>query len=233
MLAQLPARTLLKMVIDSRTASRCFATALGAALVVLCGLAVFGQSGRQVRKPAPAPIATPEPASTPTKEAEPSKPAFTFIVAIDKFGGFSRLSLYEFKGVQRTCAARLDQPKSASAAPAKDDMSRSEAIRQAKAETETYVVWLQLRPNTMSGETQYPRDDPYDVDVEYFVFAPITGKQVTSGRTYPGAYRNRGIIRKPSVSTDGDEYLNLAARAAADRILDHFHIGDFSSRPGP
>ena len=186
--------------------------------MVLCALAVPGQSGRHVRKPAAAPVATPEQTPTVPKAAEKPKVAFTFIVAMDRYGDFSRLPLYVFSGVLRSCANRLDQPDSVNAAPAKRDMSRTDAVRQAEEERETYVVWLQLRPNNLSGRTN-GRDDSYDVDVEYAVFAPITGRQVTSGRTFPGAYRNKGVI-KPKVSAiDGDEYLNRAARAAADRIL--------------
>jgi hypothetical protein len=70
------------------------------------------------------------------------------------------------------------------------------------------------------------------VDIEYSVFTPTTGKQATSGRTFPAAYRNKGIILSPKSSAiSGDYYLNQAAKAAAERILDHFHVALMGKRP--
>lgn len=176
-----------------------------------------------MRKSTPVPVSTPEPTPTPSKPAEKAKPAFTFIVAMDKFGDYSRIPLYVSNGVMRACADRLDEPDSVAAETATRDMGRADAVRRAQAEKESYVVWLQLRPNTLSGRSD-PRDNPYDVDIEYSVFAPITADQVTSGRSFPEAYRRKGGILRPTTGTNGDYYLNQAARGAAERILDHFHV---------
>jgi hypothetical protein len=109
-------------------------------------------------------------------------------------------------------------------------MSRADAVRQAKAEKEAYIVWLQLRLANPDRPSVY--DDPNNVYVQYTVLAPVTGKQVTSGNTYPEAYRN-SRVRLPTPSTQGDFYLNQAARGAAERILDHFHNHPPSKQPGP
>lgn len=194
-----------------------------AALVALCAFGILGQSGRRVRKSTPAPVSTPEPTPSPTTPAQKPKPVFTFILGMDRYGEFSRIPLYVSSGVLRTCAARLDDPESVAAEIAPNDMTRADAVRRAQAEKEAHVVWLKLRPNNLSGQAD-PREDPYDVDIEYAVFAPITGKQVTSGRTFPAAYRKRGVITRPTTGTQGDYYLNQAAKAAAERILDHFHV---------
>jgi hypothetical protein len=158
-------------------------------------------------------------------------PTFTFIVGIEKFADFSRVSLYAYSGVVRNCADRLDDSILVKAESTSSDISRSEAIQKAKAEKEAYVVWLQLRPNTFSGHSSV-YDDPNNVYVQYTVFAPITAKQVTSGNTYPEAYRN-SRARVPTSSTNGDYYLNQAARGAAERILDHFHLRPSGALPGP
>ena len=217
---RLPARTTM----PKRSSTTGFQyVALCVALVAMCALANYAQSGRRAPKATtPIPVPTPEtPSPTPTP-AEKSKPAITFLVGLDRTDGFSRISLNAFGGVLRNCTARLDEPASVKASEASHDMSRADAIRQAKAEKEAYVVWLQLRPNNFSGNTGV-YDDPYDVYVQYSVFAPTTGKQETSGNTYPDAYRNKRI-RIPTSSTEGDYYLNEAARGAAERILDHFHV---------
>lgn len=202
-----------------------------ATVLLSCALAVVAQSGRRARKSTPVPVSTPEPTPAPSKPAEKPKAAFTFIIGMDKYGDFSRIPLYVSSGVLRTCAGRLDDPDSVNVQIATRDIGRADAILRAKSEKEAQVVWLQLVPETLSGRAG-PNDDPYNVYIEYLVFAPTTAKQVTSGRVFPGAYRNRGVIVSPKTSgVYGDHYLNQAARAAAERILAHFHIGMISTRP--
>lgn len=197
----------------------CFVTVL-----LTCALAIMAQSGRRVRKSSSTPVSVPTPETTPTPTAasEKQKPAFTFIVGLDKYGDYSRISLNTYSGVLRSCAGRLDDSRSVEAEISTNDMSRGDAIRKAKAEKEAYIVWLHLRPNNFTDQSG-ARSNSSNVYIEYSVFAPITGKQVTSGNTYPEAYRNRGI-RLPTSSINGDYYLNQAARGAAERILDHFHV---------
>ena len=202
--------------------SRTFSVSLALALAATCALAVVAQSGRRVRKsetvvPVPTPEATPAPTPAPRPE-----PTFTFIVGIEKFADFSRISLYTYSGVLRSCADRLADSSLVKAETTSRDISRAEAVRQAKSEKGAYVVWLQLRANNFSGRTTV-YDDPDNIYVQYTVFAPTTAKQVTSGNTYPRAYRN-ARVRLPTSNTEGDYYMNQAARGAAERILDHFHL---------
>lgn len=194
-------------------------------IVTCCSALLFSaafasaQSGRHVKKSTPYPVPTPEPTPTPTRTPEKPKPAFTFIVGLDRMGNFSRISLGSYDGVVRSCAQRLGDAPSVRAEPSTTDMSRSDALRKAKAEKDIHVVWLQLQHNNFRGQ-EGVYDDPYDVRISYAVFEPVTGKQVTSGYKYP--YRSRRI-RVPSTG-DGDYYLNEAARGAAERILDHFKV---------
>ena len=211
--------------------SNAFCAILSAALLFSCAAAVFAQSGRRATKSAPAPVATPEPTPAPAKPAENTKPALTFIIGMDRFGDFSGIPLYVASGVLRSFAGRLDEPASVAVAVESQDMGRSAATQRAKGEKEAYVVWLQLVSNNLSGRSG-PNDTPNDIAIEFIVLAPTTAKQVTSGRTYPGAYRNRGVIANPRTSgADGDYQLNQAAKAAAERVLDHFHIGKAIPHP--
>lgn len=204
---------------------------LSLALVAMCALTILAQSGRRVRKsetaiPAPTPEATPAP--VPTHRPEPT---FTFIVGMEKFGDFSRISLNTYSGVLRSCAARLADSSLVKAETTSREISRADAVRLAKSEKGAHVVWLQLRANNFSGRTEV-YDDPNDVYVQYAVFAPTTAKQVTSGNIYPDAYRN-ARVRVPTSTTQGDYYLNQAARGAAERILDHFRLRLPSQLPRP
>jgi hypothetical protein len=211
--------------------SSAFYAILCAALFLSCALAVVAQSGRRVRKSTPVPVATPEPTPTPNKPAEKPKAAFTFIIGMDRFGDFSRIPLSVSSAVLRTCAHRLDDPESVDVETETRDIGHAGAIQRAKSEKEAYVVWLRLVPHTLSGSAG-ANDDPYNVYIEYMVLAPTTAKQVASGDVFPGAYRNRGVIVSPKTSgVDGDYQLNQAAKATAERILAHFHIGMVSTRP--
>jgi hypothetical protein len=100
-------------------------------------------------------------------------------------------------------------------------MSRGNAVQKAKGEKESYVILLQVQIDTMSSNSQNSRDA--DLVIEYSVLAPTTAKQLTFGRTYTQAQRNRGSILNPRTSSIyGDRYLNQAAQEAADRILAYF-----------
>lgn len=202
---------------------RHLAAGIVVSLLLICASIAVAQSGRRAtpKSQAPVPTPTPEPTPVPSTPAD-TKPEFRFIVAIDKTGDFSRISLQAFSGVIRNCADRLNDSRKVAAAVSTKDMSRGEAVRQARAETEAYMVWIKLRPNNFSGQVEI-NDNPYNVFVQYTVLAPITAKQVTSGNIYPAAYRNQRI-RVPTSTRDGDYLLNQAARGAAERILDHFHL---------
>ena len=208
-----------------------FYAILCTALFLSCALVVVAQSGRRGPKPTPVPVSTPESTPTPKMPAEKPKAAFTFIIGMDRFGDFSRVPLYVSNGVLRTCAGRLDDPESVDVEIETHDFGHGGAIQRAKSQKEAYVVWLQLVPNTLSGRAG-ANDDPYNVYIEYIVLAPTTAKQVASGNVFPGAYRNRGVIVSPKTSgIAGDYQLNQAAKATAEKILDHFHVGMVNPRP--
>ncbi|HEY6233328.1 MAG TPA: hypothetical protein VIW64_18835 [Pyrinomonadaceae bacterium] len=193
-----------------------FAVMLCVMLLAICALAVFAQSGRHVRKGQAMPVPVPDVTPAPTPVEKP-KPQFTFVVGLDKYGDFSRVSLYVFSGVLHSCVDRLNESPLVKATVASSDISRAEAVKMARAEKESYVIWIQLR-----SETQDLAGNSNNLYINYTVFAPVTAKTATQGNTYPNAYR-RGI-NLPTTTTGGDYYLNQAARGAAERILDHFHL---------
>lgn len=200
----------------------------GIALLLSCLLAVFAQSGRRARRTDPVPVPTPEATPTPNTPAAPAKPVLTFVVGLER-DGFSRISLNAYGGVLDNLTGRLAAASGVRADSLGRDLTRAEAIAKAKAEKEAYVVWLQLRPDTMGGSSGV-YDDPNNVYLSYSVFAPGTAKLATSGNTYPDSYRNKRV-RLPTPTGSGDYYLNQAARGAAERILDHFHKGGPTGLP--
>lgn len=199
---------------------RVFAATLTVIFIVICASAVVGQSGRRVRRSTSAPVPTPEPTATREKAPEKPKATLTFIIGLDKYGDFSRIPLYTYTGVLRSCAERLDDADWVKVEIATRDMGRADAVLRAKTEKAAYVVWLHLRPDTFRGDSEANNADSNNVYLEYSVFAPVTAKLTTSGRTYPQAYRNKRVILSPKSSPIyGDYLLNQAARDAAERIL--------------
>lgn len=203
---------------NSSPLSRLLAVVFAFGLLLAIASPGISQSGRRASKSKAVPLPTPEPDATPATSTEKPKPQVTFIVGMDRFGDFGGLSLYTYSMVLRHCVERLEDSGSVKATVASQEMSRSDAIKRAKKENEANVVYLQLRPDTVGGDTR-GTSSVSNVYLQYTVFAPTTAKIVASGRTYPQAYRSKGIIVRPNTSGTTDYELNQAAREAAERIL--------------
>jgi hypothetical protein len=203
---------------------RAFTAGFALVFVLSCASTDLAQSGRRVRKSTPASVSTPEPTptSTPNASSEKPKPRLTFLVGLDRSDGFANIPLYAYEGVLRSLADRLAKAPGIQVGATQSGMSHVDAIQKAKAEKESYVVWLQLQVDTMSSNTGNSGNLD-NIVIEYTVFAPTTAKVATSGRAYPP--RNKTIILGPRTSgISGDRYLNRAAQDAADRILAHFRL---------
>ena len=134
--------------------------------------------------------------------------------------GFWGVSLNSISNVRRSCAQRLEEPESIRVEVTQGAMTRGDAIKRAKTEKDSYVVWLRLRDDAMGGR----QGDPNNLAVEYMVFSPITAKIFTSGSTYPQNRNSTDILGRRTSGINGDYYLNRAAQEAADRILAKFSI---------
>jgi len=194
-----------------------------AILVSLSSLApTLGQSGRRSPKPKTviAPIPVPDPTPSPSPSMQKSEPALRFILGVDEYDSFSSVSMHTLSGIKRNCVQRMEERSWIRVTVTQRSMRRSDAIKLAKAEKESYVVWLQIREDTMSQRQTGTRNNVY---IEFIVFAPETAKIMASGSTYPGS-RNNVILDRRTSDMDGDYYLNRAARETADKILSKFSL---------
>lgn len=107
----------------------------------------------------------------------------------------------------------------------KGEMSRSDAINGAESGLEAYVVWIQLKLETMGEDDDGNLTNLY---IEYSVFAPMTGKLATHGKVYQPRRHSEARAKRGSVY--GDDLLNQAAQEAADKILAALKL---PSRPIP
>lgn len=195
------------------------------ALIAVWNGPVVGQSGRRGPKTS-VPAPTPPPPDVPEekKPAAETKAALTFIVGIDRGSSFTYIPTYFYDTVLRTCAERLDNAPSVSVTAANRELNRAEAIKRAKAETESYIVWMQLRGTGVGSQSG---DDLREVYIEYLVYAPTTAKTVTNGRTYQQMARAGGVIAMPPGRGSvvySEQLLKQAARDAADRILHAMNV---------
>jgi hypothetical protein len=198
----------------------------GFALVVLFAGTVAGQSGRRATRPSsPAPAPTPQAAPVEKQPAPETKPARSLVVGIDRNTIFADIPLYLYDTVLRACGERLDDAPSVKVTIANREMNRGEAIKRAKAETESDIVLLQLKFDSGSQNG----DDLREVYIEYSVFAHTTGKLITGGHTYQQAARAGGVIVMPRPGGRAslpytEQLLKQAARDAAERILSSMNI---------
>ena len=84
------------------------------------------------------------------------------------------MPLYIYDSVLKSCTGRLDDSRGVSVQAEMKGMSRGEAITRAKAATDGYVIWLQLRGDDMSRGYAGNLDEIF---VEYTVFEPPGGRQ--------------------------------------------------------
>jgi hypothetical protein len=201
------------------TVSRPWISFLLASFLLSCAAVSLGQSGRRPHQPSTPAIVEPEPTSVPAKPVPPLKPTLTLTVGMDGSGAFANLPLYFYTDALHAVIERLSQDVSLKVNDA-GNMTRGDAVKNAKAEKAGYVVYLQLRLDTMNPAAR--SESANDAIVEYWVFAPGDARLVASGRTYARAYQNKGIPRPNSSGVYGNYRLNQAAKAAAEQILDYF-----------
>ena len=111
-------------------------------------------------------------------------------------------------------------------------MTRGDAVTRAKAATDGYVIWLQLRGDDMSRGYAGNLDQIY---LEYTVFEATTAKVKTQGSCYQSLNRKGGVVLSPRTSGSNtaivEARLKDAAEDAAQRILKALHIASPSDIP--
>jgi hypothetical protein len=194
-------------------------------LVAICATVAPAQSGRRQPKPPPAaPIPTPTPEPTPVPKAPQEEEELAFIIGVDRFGTYDNYPMSYYDAAMQGCGDRLRSGSSAAAVSiSQSNMTRGEAIKKAKGETKTYVVWMRLVLDQMSARSLD------DLEIEFVVFSPQTAKVVITGRSYLNVNRKGPIIVGPSSrgSTGAlyrEELIRRAGEDAGERILKALHL---------
>lgn len=218
--------------------ARCFNLSLSIAAFLLMFLSVasaWAQSGRRAPKagtPQPTPAEQPaQPEPTPTQSKLPAQPSIHLVV-VGYFSQALNLSFPFPEKVQRWVTKRLRDGAGLEVMDG-GSANRSDAIKRARRETETFVVWVELDEQTFDSQTTTTGSRRYDrFHINYYIFSPVTGKAKTSGVVYltqnsPTATIG-GIRRVPACYPDArgqDDYMLLmASLEVADRLMSALNV---------
>ena len=185
------------------------------------------QSGR---RSSGAPTSTPATTSTPGSKTAEKKPVtearVQLLVGINRADAFTPTPFYVYDTLLEDCIRRLSEAEIVFANSGGNNLSRSEAVKNAKGETTRWVVSLEVRSfYAESGRQIKPEQD--ELYVDFAVIEPVTGKVKRSGRTQKHIYQNgRGGTSVPTQKGPAySEYsIKQAAIEAADKILAGFEI---------
>ncbi len=114
---------------------------------------------------------------------------------------------------------RLNEQKNVAAVAIGDLKKREHAVKQARTETDRFVVLLQLEIDNYQEGT-IVLNSP-DLEIKYLVFAPVTGRQKFKGKVY---YQAIGGARARKDAWPNGPPIKItpeaAAIAAADGLYD-------------
>jgi hypothetical protein len=149
---------------------------------------------------------------------------------MDRESALSRYPFTYYDAALMGCAGELRKNTSEQVDLAQRELTRGEAIKKAKSDAKTYVVYLRLRDPIMS--CAYPSDSGDQIELEFIVFAPTTAKIVASGTSFQNSRRAGPIVLGGPTGTGStntmlrQEMLKRAGEDAAQRILKSLHLND-------
>ena len=197
-----------------------------AALILLFGLidSTEAQSGRRATKPQPASTPTPTPASPSTPDSPNTDLPLTPVL-----GGLqqkvqlvigrqpTRRHLQSEDVIFASFVKRLSQYPNVLATSV-GDLKHTDAVIRARTETESFVVLLSFEIDNFQRGTIILNSP--DLQIDYLVLAPRTGKKQTTGKVYFQAIGG-GRMRKSD--WPGGTPIKITPEAAGTEAADYVH----------
>jgi hypothetical protein len=144
-------------------------------VLVVCATELRGQSGRRPPKPTPLP-------KEPAKESIDSETTLRQRVKVLVARKPTSRRLLSEDTIYAAFVQRLNEQKNVEAITIGDLKKRSDAVNRARAETDQFVVLLQLEIDNFQEGT-IVLNSP-DLEIGYAVFEPVTGKEKFKGKVY-------------------------------------------------
>ena len=208
-----------------------------ARLLVVCALlllslsqAAVAQSGRrQVKNPSPsAPDVSVEDKAEPKASPTPPKavaPVASLVITGDRASATFEIPTGYLDIATNACYDTLRKSLSLNVTAGSTNLTRKDAIDEAKKQTEAYVVWLELK-----AELNAQQNDLAYVVIQFTVFSPQTAKvkyfdSIYLDRATMGSGRV-GVGLPPSVSRRFplDYVMREGGRRVAERLMRHFRV---------
>lgn len=190
---------------------------------------VEGQSGRKTRSPEPR--IPPPPASTNHTDVPlSSKPLVPLSNRVNLLLGRqpTHRRLQSESAIFASFVNHLNQDPNIST-NTMGDIKHADAVRRAKDETEGYVVLLSFSIDSFQNGTIILNSP--DLQVEYEVLAPLTGKKLTKGKIY---FQSIGGGRMRKSDWPGGTPIKITAEAtgieAADIVHDWLRLQEVKKR---
>jgi len=185
-------------------------------LLLVCASAIFGQSGRRPSRPSSvSPAPGKKPANDLPETVDKSRPKIRVLVGRQPT---SRRLLSE-DTIYAAFVQRLNQQKNVEATAIGDLKKRADGVKRARAESDRFVVLLQLEIDNFQEGT-IVLNSP-DLEINYLVFSPVTGQQKYRGKVY---YQAIGGARARKDAWPNGPPIKItpeaAAFAAADGLYD-------------
>lgn len=187
---------------------------------LLLSLSVFdrvdGQSGRRTSKPvtAPAPNPIPENSSKPTSTSlVPLHEKVTLLIGRHR----TKRRLQSEDTIFASFVNRLTEDPNINGSSI-GDMERQDAVLRAKGETQSLVVLLSFEIDSFQNGTIILNSP--DLQVEYQILEPATGKKLTKGKIY---FQSIGGGRMRRSEWPGGTPIKITAEAAGIEAADHVH----------
>jgi hypothetical protein len=176
---------------------------------------VEAQSGRRVTKPQPdtSPIATP----APTPDIQPATNALHHQVRLLVGRRPTSKHLQSEDIIFASFINRLNEYKNVIGSSI-GDLKEAQAVQRARSETEQFVVLLSFAIDSFQGGTIILNSP--DLQVEYVVLEPRTGKKRTKGKIYFQAIGG-GRMRKSE--WPGGTPIRITPQAAGIEAAEHVH----------
>ncbi len=198
-----------------------------------CYLAVFlvliaqtpnlkGQSGRRSVKPQPESTPVPQPVSptaAPAPETKPATPSGGLLNSVRLLIGrqSTQRHLQSEDVIFASFVNRLNEFGNVAATSA-GEMKRQDAVIQAKSLNESYVVLLKFDIDSFQNGTIILNSP--DLQIEYQILAPKSGKKVSHGKVY---FQSIGGGRMRKSDWPGGTPIRITAEAAGIEAAEHVH----------
>src|ERR1051325_6906580 len=170
---------------------------IGLSLLIITASTAGAQSGRKIPKTPPKPPESTQPKDPPPDETKPApeqkKDSSVPIMVAFQQDPFYNTRYYSGL-VAQSCLERLQKAGGVSPRGG-TEMNRKEASDAAKASADVAVLWFQIESDSIDpGYNDPRRSNTQSLYVNYVLYAPATGKAMSSGHIYQN---QRGMLTRP------------------------------------